>query len=137
MRVVESERIGHAVPILLACVFVAMVGFGITMPVLPFYTERLIPYAEWALTSPKPRQRWITEGRPAISALTAANRNSKRTRSSTQKRPRKRSHLSEEGRSLVALSTQLVLRANRDARHGDTMITLPLRSLAAFALSAS
>ncbi len=42
MRVVESERIGHAVPILLACVFVAMVGFGITMPVLPFYTERLI-----------------------------------------------------------------------------------------------
>lgn len=42
MRVVESERIGHGVAILLACVFVAMVGFGITMPVLPFYTERLI-----------------------------------------------------------------------------------------------
>ena len=43
MRPVESGRIGHGVPILLTCVFVVMVGFGITMPVLPFYTERLVP----------------------------------------------------------------------------------------------
>lgn len=28
--------------VLLGCVFVAMVGFGITLPVLPFYTERLV-----------------------------------------------------------------------------------------------
>lgn len=28
--------------VLLACVFVAMVGFGIVLPVLPFYTERLV-----------------------------------------------------------------------------------------------
>jgi DHA1 family multidrug resistance protein-like MFS transporter len=42
MRPIESERIGHGVPILLACVFVVMVGFGITMPVLPFYTERMV-----------------------------------------------------------------------------------------------
>jgi len=27
--------------VLLACLFVVMIGFGITMPVLPFYTERL------------------------------------------------------------------------------------------------
>lgn len=27
--------------VLLACVFVTMIGFGITLPVLPFYTERL------------------------------------------------------------------------------------------------
>jgi MFS transporter, DHA1 family, multidrug resistance protein len=27
--------------ILLACLFVTMIGFGITLPVLPFYTERL------------------------------------------------------------------------------------------------
>jgi len=26
---------------LLGCVFVAMIGYGITMPVLPFYSERL------------------------------------------------------------------------------------------------
>ncbi len=43
MRPVESRRIGHGVRILLTCVFVVMVGFGITMPVLPFYTERLVP----------------------------------------------------------------------------------------------
>jgi hypothetical protein len=42
MRPVESERIGHGIRILLACVFVVMVGFGITMPVLPFYAERLV-----------------------------------------------------------------------------------------------
>ena len=28
--------------VLLGCVFVAMIGFGITLPVLPFYTERLV-----------------------------------------------------------------------------------------------
>ena len=28
-------------PVLLACVFVVMIGFGITLPVLPFYVERL------------------------------------------------------------------------------------------------
>lgn len=27
--------------VLLACLFAVMIGFGITMPVLPFYTERL------------------------------------------------------------------------------------------------
>ena len=27
--------------VLLACVFVVMIGFGITLPVLPFYVERL------------------------------------------------------------------------------------------------
>ena len=27
--------------VLLACVFVVMIGLGITMPVLPFYVERL------------------------------------------------------------------------------------------------
>ena len=27
--------------VLLACVFVVMIGFGITLPVLPFYIERL------------------------------------------------------------------------------------------------
>jgi MFS family permease len=42
MRPIESERNAHGVPILLACVFVVMVGFGITMPVLPFYTERMM-----------------------------------------------------------------------------------------------
>ena len=29
--------------VLLACVFVVMIGVGITMPVLPFYVERLAP----------------------------------------------------------------------------------------------
>ena len=28
-------------PLLLACLFVTMIGFGITLPVLPFYAERL------------------------------------------------------------------------------------------------
>ena len=28
--------------LLLGCVFVAMIGFGITLPVLPFFTERLV-----------------------------------------------------------------------------------------------
>ena len=28
-------------PVLLACLFVVMIGFGITLPVLPFYVERL------------------------------------------------------------------------------------------------
>ena len=27
--------------VLLACLFVVMIGFGITLPVLPFYVERL------------------------------------------------------------------------------------------------
>ena len=32
---------GSRLAVLLACVFVTMIGFGITLPVLPFYTERL------------------------------------------------------------------------------------------------
>jgi DHA1 family multidrug resistance protein-like MFS transporter len=27
--------------VLLACLFVVMIGFGITLPVLPFYVERI------------------------------------------------------------------------------------------------
>jgi len=40
----ESERhdmIGRRLFVLLACLFVVMIGFGITLPVLPFYVERL------------------------------------------------------------------------------------------------
>jgi len=33
--------IGKRLFVLLACVFVVMIGFGITLPVLPFYVERL------------------------------------------------------------------------------------------------
>lgn len=32
---------GRRLAVLLACLFVTMIGFGITLPVLPFYTERL------------------------------------------------------------------------------------------------
>lgn len=32
---------GTRLAVLLACLFVTMIGFGITLPVLPFYTERL------------------------------------------------------------------------------------------------
>ena len=33
--------IGRRLFVLLACLFVVMIGFGITLPVLPFYVERL------------------------------------------------------------------------------------------------
>jgi DHA1 family multidrug resistance protein-like MFS transporter len=33
--------IGKRLFVLLACLFVVMIGFGITLPVLPFYVERL------------------------------------------------------------------------------------------------
>lgn len=36
-----SGAIGSQLFVLLACVFVVMIGLGITMPVLPFYVERL------------------------------------------------------------------------------------------------
>lgn len=36
-----SVAIGNQLFVLLACVFVVMIGLGITMPVLPFYVERL------------------------------------------------------------------------------------------------
>ena len=32
---------GQGPVVLFACVFVVMIGFGITLPVLPFYVERL------------------------------------------------------------------------------------------------
>ena len=37
----ESEGMRKHLRVLLACVFVVMMGYGITMPVLPFYSERL------------------------------------------------------------------------------------------------
>ena len=36
-----SNVIGKRLFVLLACLFVVMIGFGITLPVLPFYVERL------------------------------------------------------------------------------------------------
>jgi DHA1 family multidrug resistance protein-like MFS transporter len=41
MRTGETTQVRRRMPVLLLCVFVVMVGFGITMPVIPFYTERL------------------------------------------------------------------------------------------------
>ena len=38
---VEREHATRRLAVLLACLFVATVGFGITLPVLPFYAERL------------------------------------------------------------------------------------------------
>jgi hypothetical protein len=35
------DMIGRRLFVLLACLFVVMIGFGITLPVLPFYVERL------------------------------------------------------------------------------------------------
>ena len=37
----ENPMIGRRLFVLLACLFVVMIGFGITLPVLPFYVERL------------------------------------------------------------------------------------------------
>ena len=41
--------IGKRLFVLLACLFVVMIGFGITLPVLPFYVERLAQaeHAPW------------------------------------------------------------------------------------------
>ena len=36
-----TDVIGTRLFVLLACLFVVMIGFGITLPVLPFYVERL------------------------------------------------------------------------------------------------
>ena len=37
----QHDLIGRRLFVLLACLFVVMIGFGITLPVLPFYVERL------------------------------------------------------------------------------------------------
>ena len=37
----EAIQMRRSLLVLLICLFIVMVGFGITMPVLPFYTERL------------------------------------------------------------------------------------------------
>ncbi len=37
----DTDVIGKRLFVLLACLFVVMIGFGITLPVLPFYVERL------------------------------------------------------------------------------------------------
>ena len=36
-----TDVIGKRLFVLLGCVFVVMIGLGITLPVLPFYVERL------------------------------------------------------------------------------------------------
>ena len=41
MRTGEAVQMRRCLSVLLVCLFVVMLGFGITMPVLPFYTERL------------------------------------------------------------------------------------------------
>ena len=41
MTPADQARIHKALPTLLMAVFVVMIGFGVTLPVLPFFTERL------------------------------------------------------------------------------------------------
>lgn len=53
MPVQNKKETKKQLLVLLACVFVVMIGFGVTLPVLPFYVERL------ALAGGAPRQSII------------------------------------------------------------------------------